>query len=116
MNTTQEKPWIYNFLLGLVLLVLAGVGLSMAWEQKTKFLPAEVSKNEEDLLQATELNQLKCAYQEQSLRLETRKAGPKSGVEELADSKSQQLSNVERQHELEDRRAALQQTASQLLN
>ncbi len=70
MFSAEEHPGIFYFMLGMIVMVMSGVGLSLLVDRRLKFSSGSKEIHREISVADDELNTLKARLKEQNLLLE----------------------------------------------
>ena len=112
MLSAEEHPGIFTFLVGIIVLVMAGVGLSLVVDRRLKFSSGLVKIQNEIHLDALELEHLTARHDERSRLLNECRLTPKTGAETSGGEPEELKAMDQRQTVLEEMREELRKAIS----
>jgi hypothetical protein len=109
MLSADDHPGVFTFMVGMIVLVMAGVGLSLVIDRRLSFSSGKLRTQREINLDAAELESLAATRDERSRLLESRTAKPQNSSESAAEILGRTETMRQRQAILEDARKQLHQ-------
>ena len=114
MLSADEHPGVFTFMVGMIVLVLAGVGLSLVIDRRLSFSSGKLGIQREINLDATELEGLIAVREERSRILNSQPATRQQGAETPAGIREKLEVMRRRQTSLEETRKQQQEMIAQL--
>jgi hypothetical protein len=109
MLSADEHPGVFTFMVGMIVLVMAGVGLSLVIDRRLSFSSGKLRIEREINLDAAELEGLVAAREERSRLLELQTAKPQNAAETATEVLGKIETMRRRQETLEENRKQLHQ-------
>lgn len=114
MLSNEEHPGIFTFMVGMIVLVMAGVGLSLVVDKRLKASTAAVATQNETGEDNRELDELNSIYSDRSVGLLNAESSQRTGAQTLRNLSAQVQTLRERQAQLEKTRDQLRSSSATL--